>query len=664
MYLFHELNVIPLMLLMVLWSVGGWLITASLFDLKAVERHMVGLGVGLVAGTWLLNILARFLSLTLASWLAAVSVLVVGIVLAWPIRQDLRAMFSFNWDEWLWFFALAFLFVLINRGLAIFDDYAYLPSVSLMGKGDIPPHFPLDARLSLGYHYFLLLFSAQFIPVTGAAPWTALDVGRGITMALYFILGGLLAYRITGRPELRFFGGLFVALSGGTRWIMLLLPPSLVSAISSHVHLIGATNQVHVPLQELLKGPWMVAGSGPVPFPFAFVDGILHPAVLALGGLGIYYGAVLLLLFLTSTRVKSRAAWPLVVIFLSSLSLANEIFFVMVSVGMLIVVLLQLIRRRSLRFPTLLYTWIIVFIAAWSIALIQGGTLTDMFYNWFRPVELSAVYYKTSFRLVWPPEIVSAHLGVLSLFQPYQLIAALLEIGPILLVLPLLLNWGKREFSRGNWFPAALFFSGLVGLATIFIEYNGVGGIRNTSRLFDYLLNICVIFAVPLTWLYVRNKKYFVRQLALTIGLAAMLGGFVVFAIELFAVTNPVASYNLNELDEWMFDKYWNRLPPESMVFDPVSYRAVTIFGRPTNSNSTWYQTKPEFFDLISNPDPYAIHDAGYDFMYYNAHYWLKHKELLDDSCVNLVDQVTDIHQATGETGEFRRLVDITACTR
>lgn len=663
MYLFHELNVFPLLLLMIFWSAGGWLITASLFDLKAVERHMVGLGAGLVASTWLVNILARFLPLAVASWLAAVVVLVVGVVLAWPIRHDLWGMFSFKWDEWLWFLALALLFIFINRGLAIFDDYAYLPSVSLMGKGDIPPHFPLDTSLSLGYHYFLLLFSAQFIPITGAAPWTALDVGRGITMTLYFILGGLLAYRMTGKPASRFFGGLFVALAGGTRWILLLLPPSLVSAISSHVHLIGATNQADVPLQELLRGPWMVEGSGPVPFPFAFVSGVLPSAVLAFGGLGIFYGVVLLLLFLTSTRVKNRIAWPLVVIFLSSLALANEVFFVMVSAGMLIVVLLQLIRSRSFRFPPLLGTWAVIFAVAWAIVLIQGGTLTDMFYNLFRPDDLSAVYYKTSFHFVWPPEIVSAHLGVLSLFQPYQLIAALLETGPVLLVVPLLLSRGKREFYRENWFHAALLFSGLVGLLMIFVEYNGVGGIRNTSRLFVYLLNICVIFAVPLTWLYVRNKKYVIGQIALDLGFATILGGSVIFAIELFAVTNPVASYNLNELDAKMFDKYWNRLPAASMVFDPVSYRAVTIFGRSTNSNSSWYQTKPEFLDLISNPDPYVIHAAGYDFMYYGARYWLEHEGLLAKPCVKILDQETDIHQATGEAGEFRRLTDITACT-
>jgi hypothetical protein len=77
--------------------------------------------------------------------------------------------------------ALALLFGLffaISRGLAIFDDYAHLPTLSLMAAGDIPPHFSLDPRVPYGYHYFLLLLAAQMTRLSSWFPWTAWDAAR------------------------------------------------------------------------------------------------------------------------------------------------------------------------------------------------------------------------------------------------------------------------------------------------------------------------------------------------------------------------------------------------------------------------------------------------------------------------------------------------------
>jgi hypothetical protein len=662
MYLFREFSMWPALVLALLWAAGGWLISARLFDLKPVERHLVGFGIGLVAGNWLANLLSRFLPLDLACWFSALIVLIAGLALAWPIRADLPAMWSFSWGQWLSFGLLALLFTLINRGLAIFDDYAYLPSVSLMATGDIPPHFPFDTSLSLGYHYFLLLLGAQFMRVTGAAPWTALDLARGLTMSLYFLLGGLLAFRLTDRPGSQFWGGLFVALAGGTRWLLLLLPPSLVAAISGSLRLIGATGQNHATLQSLLNGPWLIEGSGPVPFPFAFVSGISQPAILALGGFGIFYGVILLVLILVAPHLRSPWAWPLIVILLSSLSLANEIFFVSMSAGLFLMAAFWAVTRRSIKFPSSLRSWMIAFASAALVAFLQGGALTDLAKSLLVHNATGAVYYETGFRLAWPPAIVSAHLGVLSLLQPLQLITALLEIGPFFLVFPLLLSRARQAFADENWFEAGLLLSSCVGLLTIFVEYRGVGGVRNTSRLFGYFLYLCLIYAVPLVWLYLRDKGQVLQNLALFGGLLAVLGGAVLLSIEFYAVSRPVASYDLDGLDRAMFEKYWNRLPESVRVFDPVSDRAVTVFGRPTDSALTWYEARPEFVALSDSPDPYQIHAAGYDYMYYNASYWLAHTSLLDSPCALVLDQFSDIHQATGEQGDFRRLVDIRAC--
>ena len=56
MYLFSELNFLPLMLLLALWALGGWLLVSRIFDLPASERMWIGLGVGLTVQTcWKLN---------------------------------------------------------------------------------------------------------------------------------------------------------------------------------------------------------------------------------------------------------------------------------------------------------------------------------------------------------------------------------------------------------------------------------------------------------------------------------------------------------------------------------------------------------------------------------------------------------------------------------
>jgi len=664
MYLFREFNLLPVLIMAGSWYAGGWLISARLFDLKPAERHLIGFGIGMTVSIWLENLLAYVLPVPLVFWVSILATLGLGVALAWSIRKELRGMFSFDWGQWLLFAFLVFLFTLINRGLAIFDDYAYLPSISLMSAGDIPPHFPFDNSLNLGYHHFLLLIGAEFMRVGATAPWTAFDLARGLTMAMFFILGGVVAEYLTGRQNLKIWGGMFVALASGTRWLLLFFPPSIVSAISNSLNLIGATGQNNATLDGLLKGPWLMDGAGPVPFPFAFANGVFPPSIMAFGGMGVSGGVVLLLLILVSLRMKNQWAWPLVVVLLASLALSNEIILVSAAAGLFFVALFWAVKNRSFKIPPLLRNWIIVFFIGGVISIIQGGTLTEIFRSMFdRGAGSGEVYYETGFELAWPPAIVSAHLGVLSLFQPYQLIMALLEVGPLILLAPFLISRGKKAFLGENWLEASLMVSGIVGLLMMFIEYNGTGGLRNTSRLFGHYLYIGLIYAVPLVWLYLQDKKQALYDVAIAVGLVTVLSGVVLFSVQLYAIFAPVASYNLNELDVKMFEKYWNRLPSPGMVFDPIPSRAVTLFGRPTNSGFTWYDTKPEYSDLVNSPDPYKVHESGYDYMYYNIYYWMDHQELLDLPCVQIVEQVTDIHQATGESGDFRRLVDITSCT-
>ncbi len=664
MYLFSEFRVIPVFVLMALWAAGGWLISARLFDIKPVERHLVGFGIGLVLSNWLANLIVRIVPMPFAFWISALIVLGFGILLAWPIRKTLRPMLSLSWGQWLAFAVLALVFTLIDRGLGILDDHQNLPILSIMAAGDIPPHFPFAKDVVLGYHYFLLLLAAQFMRVGNASPWVASDLAHGITMALAFLLAGLFAYRLTNKPLAQFWGTLFAAFSSGTRWLLLLLPQSILAAISHQVQLIGSAAQNGPDLQTLLNGPWQIDGAGPVPFPFAFVSGIHNPGIMGLSGFGLFPILILVLLVLLGTRIKDRFAWPVLIILLASLALANEVTFGLLCAGFFLVMITWAIANHSFRYPVPLRNWIIVFFIGGLIAMLQGGMLTETARGLiFKTASSDASYYGVSFHFVFPPVMISSHFGELSLFNPWQLLLALFEVGPVFLVFPLVLSRGRAEFKSGNWFEAGIVFSSILSLLMVFFEYSGTAGPTATTRLYGIFISVCELYAIPLVWLFLEKRGQALQTSALVLGLISIVSGLVLFTIQLYAFSHPVSTYYLTELDVQAYQKYWNRLPPNAMIFDPFAGRAVTIFGRVTNSSLTFYQSKPEFVALSKSPDPYQIHAAGYDYMYYNYFYWLANKKLIDVPCAKLVHQFTDIHQSTGQSGDFRRLVDITACT-
>ena len=138
MYLFSELNILPVLFLLALWTLGGWLMLARTFDLPAAERGLLGLGLGLVTGTWLANWLARFLAPNLAFWGAALLTVAIGLALAWPIKRDLFPRKAFQPGQWALFLVFVFIFTLIGRGFAFFDDHQNLPPVSIMALNFIP----------------------------------------------------------------------------------------------------------------------------------------------------------------------------------------------------------------------------------------------------------------------------------------------------------------------------------------------------------------------------------------------------------------------------------------------------------------------------------------------------------------------------------------------
>ncbi len=326
MYLLSELQVIPLMFLFLIWGIGGWLMTLRWFNLESYERGFIGFGLGLVIANWIGNFTARILPMQLAFWVAGLLTLALGVVSVFPFdHKFIIGHFKSNWTKWLLFIAAALLFTLIGRGLGMLDEYQNLPTVSIMATGDIPPHVPGSPDIRYGYHYFLILLGVQFMRIAHAAPWTSLDLARGLTFALAITLTALLAFRLTRNKTISYLSALFFTFAGGTRWLLLLLPVSLLKQVSSALTLIGSGRDTASNLFDALALPWRVEGSGPIPFPFAFANGVDSPSIMAHNGYGVSAGLIMLLLVLLAGRQKTWKTDILFTILLASLALANEV---------------------------------------------------------------------------------------------------------------------------------------------------------------------------------------------------------------------------------------------------------------------------------------------------------------------------------------------------
>ena len=99
-------------------------------------------------------------------------------------------------------------------------------------------------------------------------------------------------------------------------------------------------------------------------------------------------------------------------------------------------------------------------------------------------------YFDATPNLVWPPSVISAHFGALSLFNLSQLIVALTEIGPIILALPLVIIWGWKTLRAQNWYEAALIGTFVWSVPSLFVAFKGPL-YTATPRLLDGLI-ICL----------------------------------------------------------------------------------------------------------------------------------------------------------------------------
>jgi hypothetical protein len=297
------------------------------------------------------------------------------------------------------------------------------------------------------------------------------------------------------------------------------------------------------------------------------------------------------------------------------------------------------------------------------IGLLEGGAWTDILLKSAARLSGAAAsnasYQTIGFQFAWPPALVSSHLGVLSLFDPRSLLVALVEVGPLLLVFPLLVAWGIKAFRTHRWYEAAVAATAVVMLLAVFVQFSGSTGVRNTPRLYVFMPLLAAL-AVPLAWLWASHRSSVTKMVVAFLGLVTITGGLVMSGVEFIAIQRPVYSYFLTPLDAKMTSAYWNRLEEGALVFDPTPSRAPTVLGRPTNSHFTWYQSKPEWDALRAAPEPFRLRAAGYTHIYLDNRYWdalpTEVQQAYSHACVKPLGEAAD------NQGSFRRLLDIQAC--
>ena len=653
-----------LILWVMCWVLGGWWMVRAAFKLNPAEEGMLGLVVGLAAEVGLVNFAARVISLPWATWLSALIVLCAGLILALHHGGLAALKIKIVPGQWLAFVLITYVFFLISRGLAIYDDYAHLPTLSIMATGQIPPHFAYDPQVPYRYHYFLLLFGAQIMRLAGWQPWTAWDAARALTIAPAVLLGGMWAFRVTRNRLVGWVGAAGVLFISGTRWLLLFIPDSILAKISAHVNLIGAGAAAGKTLLMSMANPWPVEGQGSFPFPYAFQNGIFTSGTEAVHAvIGLMLVAVLFALLLTATRWRNNWGALVSIILISSIGLLDEVELPLLAAAMVILTLGWMIHSHGKKLPLGLKWWWLVWLVSSVIVAVEGGAWTDTLVGIFNRLLGQAAppsYQSIGFQLA-APAIISNQLGTLSLLNINTILVALVEIGPIIFTLPLLVYWGLKAARSGRWYEATLLTATILSLAMIFVQFTGSTGERNTSRLYIFV-PICAVMAVPAVWLWVSHRPRFIQTITGILGGVTMLGGLVMLGVQLPNIKNYQFSYFIAPIDARMEEIYWNKLEANALVFDPTPSRAATIFGRNTDAGFTWYAMKPTFVDLVSSPDAYKLFAAGFSYAYISQNYWEKltqdQQAEFDQPCIVLMHEEID----PGADKDWRKLYDIRQC--
>jgi hypothetical protein len=660
-------DILSFLVISVLWAVGGVLIVSHSFHLKPRETLVSGLATGFLLYITLSNLLAQVLPLTAAFWSAAGFVCLVGIALVVKSKKGLRHHLTLlkNWPQLMVLGLVILIFTLILRGLAIFDDYYHLPMISVMATGDIPPHFYLDPALHLPYHYGLQVFAASMVRLGGFFPWSAWDISRAIVFGMAVILAWLWIRRLTRQHLPAYLGTVLLVLGGGMRWLLLFIPKPLLENMGANLHMDISGLTAGGNLVTALTNRWPMDGGGPFPFPYAFASGILEPLNMQLGATGAMWEmTILLLLLIWKPRKTSTIGIITISLVLASLALSSENVYALVVAGMAIILIISLVRTRGHKksVGSILISWGIPLAISAILALFQGGYITGGFMHIVASLTGGSFPMVMTdfqgFSLRWPPGMPSGHFGPLSMLDPGQIVIMVAEAGLALILLPVAIIYWLRKLRRADRLPQALVVGAVISLLfPVFFRY---GLDFDITRLVGASLWLGFTLAFPVLWLWLVNARQAYR-IAAGVGYGvAVLAGVVMLAVEFIAIPAVQTTYYLQYKESNFSKPYWDKLEKDAQILDSIPERAVLLFGRASYAAEDVYQRSPGWENLVANPDPVTVAEAGYSYVYMDNIWWQSLSPQIQDTynlpCVKLVAEM----KLAGS--QDRKLFSVKAC--
>ena len=671
MYYLREVNFVQLisyLLLSAFWVVGGWLIVSKTFRLRAPERLVCGIASGFLLFIVLSNLFSRILPLTVAFWVAGAGILALGILTSFLKLGEGELDFS-DWRQaglLIALLGLTLFFQLIQRGLALFDEYLHLPLISVMATGDIPPHFYLDPTKYFAYHYGLQVWSSSLVRLASFFPWSAFDLSRAFALSLTACLGYVWFARQIRSEVAVLISTALTMLGGGTRWLLLLLPGTLLDRIDQSVELINTGADTASSLTLALTSPWVLEGGGAMLIPFAFHSGIFVPVVFVLGSTGAMpFLTIFLLLILCQGIRVDVISCVVVAMVIASLALSAEHLFAFLWLALALIVMV-LVVNRARRTKTLekqrIHFWVGILLISGVLAAVQGGFITEVFRsmsNSFLGLDVGVNYNYHGFELRWPPGLPSAHFAELSLLNLPQLIVMLAELGPAIILIIFSTYDARRRFQKGRLLRVAIGVSAVIGFFFAFFVRYGVD--RSSTRIPATSLWIWLLLGLPYAWvIYYKARPVARLILVMAMGILSI-GGVVILNSQLATITKVQYSYYIDEIDTHMGSRFWDKLPEDAQILDHIAWRGVTVFGRPSRSFSGIYDPFPEWLTLTEKPNVGSVVKAGYDYVYMDGEWWARMdnevKESYFSPCVEVLKDLS-FNNVT-----FRRLYDVSACS-
>jgi hypothetical protein len=676
MYWFRNdsfITIFPWVITAAAWFLGGWLIATHAFRIKKNERILFGFGIGLMLYLNLLNLLGRFMPSSISFVVPALCVLAGGLVYVRINREKLIDFKDLSIWPLLLLWAVLFIYsLLLERGLVIFDDQYHLSSASLMGAGRIPPIYFLNANFNYSYHYGFDLLGATLIKLGGLFPWSAVDIAKALLWSYSLILIGFILYEFLHSRWKSILGTVVFSFLSGTRYLLMLLPQNILQSMDESIGLMGASASLNTTFSKSIFLPFTAIPGPSQPYLFGLYNGIYSSYHMFHTGEYTLSFAIIILIWLLSTRIKSWNSLPILVLLWTHLSLTSESAYGLLALSIFVYFLFQKVFKKPA--PQQSFNILLVsLIASIPIAIFQGGAVTEILRD-----GLQSIFNKqavmppigtatTSFMAFnWPPTIISGNFTDLSLFNPAQLLVGLLEIGPILFFLPAIFKWGFRKFATEQWMTGIVALFALLGiLIPVFIS---VGMLRNSiirfttyALVFAYILFIMVLFQQD----HFKNKV--VKILVYFCTVLMSVAGAGNFITQLSAIRNPVLAEHITGLDARICSQVWGKFSQSDVIFDPngLPGRAVELTGIATVIKPGHFYkidlslNLPAWDKLSANPTLQGFLNNGFRYVYVDETWWgglsKAQKDSLSNTCIQEVAEAAKDNQ-------FRRLLDLEQC--